>query len=76
MAATSFAAAGNTTMMTQDHKDWSDEILSYVGLKREQMPVIHERTDIIGEVTEKYAEECGLAVGTKLVIGSAIPSAP
>ncbi len=70
VAATSFAAAGNTTMMTQDHTDWSDEILSYVGLTREQMPVIHERTDIIGEVTEKYAEECGLAVGTKLVIGS------
>ena len=70
VAATSFAAAGNTTMMTQDHTDWSDEILSYIGLTREQMPVIHERTDIIGEVTEKYAEECGLAVGTKLVIGS------
>ena len=70
IAATEYSAAGNTTMMNVDHTDWSDELMSYVGVTRDMMPEIHKRTDIIGEVPEKYAAECGLAAGTKLVIGA------
>ena len=70
IAATEYSPAGNTTMMNPEHTDWSDDILSYIGLTRDQMPAIHKRTDVIGTVTEKYAEECSLAVGTPLVIGA------
>ena len=70
VSATSFAAAANTTMMVPDRSDWSDEILSYIGLTRDQMPELHKKTDIIGEVGEDLASECGLAAGTKLVIGT------
>ncbi len=69
-AATEYAPAGNTTMMKPDHSDWSDELMAYVGVTRDMMPAIHKRTDIVGEIPEKYAEECGLAAGTKLIIGS------
>lgn len=70
IAATEYSAADNTTMMNVDRTDWSDELMSYVGVTRDMMPEIHKRTDIIGEVPEKYAAECGLAAGTKLVIGA------
>ncbi len=68
--ATCYEPAANTTLMLPDISDWSDEILSYIGLRRDQLPELHKKTDIIGEVPEKYAEECGLAPGTKLVIGT------
>lgn len=50
-------------------QDWSDEILEAAGMSRDVLPEIHNMTDIIGEVPEKYAEETGLAAGTKVIMG-------
>ena len=69
-AATEYAPAGNTTMTNATNTDWSDTILNYIGVRRDQLPKIHARTDIVGEIPEELAEEVGLAAGTKLIIGS------
>ena len=59
-----------TGLMNLTHDDWSDEVLALAGIPRSMMPRLGQMTDIVGEVPEKFAEECGLAAGTKLVLGT------
>jgi xylulokinase len=69
VAATEISGSRGYAIFDPEKRNWSEEALKAVGLTMDQMPAIHERTDIIGEVKEEYSEECGLAPGTKLVIG-------
>ncbi len=65
-----YANGGSTAMMNIERTDWSDEILEIAGIPRSMMPSLHNRTDIVGEITEEFSALCGLAAGTKLVCGT------
>ena len=60
----------STSMMNLEKTDWSDEVLEAAGVPRTMMPELHNRTDIVGIVPQARAAECGLAAGTKLVMGT------
>ncbi len=65
---------GRATAMSDNNRPvtgWSDEVLSIAGIPRSMMPELCECTDIVGEVPEHMAKICGLAKGTKLVMGTA-----
>ncbi len=59
-----------TGLMNLEATDWSDEVLEIAGIPRSIMPKLGNMTDIVGEVPEKLSEACGLAAGTKLVLGT------
>ena len=63
-------AAGSTAFMNVEKTEWSEEVLSIAGIPMSMMPEFHNKTDIVGTVSQEMSEECGLAEGTKLVIGT------
>ncbi|MBQ5956751.1 MAG: hypothetical protein IKM87_09565 [Clostridia bacterium] len=69
IAATEVSAVAGYTIYDREAQDWDERALAATGLTKAQLPAIHKRTDVIGEVLEKYSDQCGLAAGTKLVIG-------
>lgn len=69
-AVTERGAASGTRMVNRAHDDWSDEILSWLGVSRAQLPRLAGRSEVVGEVLPEAAAECGLAPGTKVVIGT------
>lgn len=52
-------------------KDWDDEILQLSRIRRDQLPVVHAPSDIIGKVSSHAAAQTGLKEGTPVVAGSA-----
>lgn len=65
-----YKTASITGMMNPEQTDWSDLVLSTAGIPRSIMPELRLRTDIIGDVPEKLSQTCGLAAGTKIVMGT------
>jgi xylulokinase len=62
--------AATTAMFDFEKNDWSDRLLEAYGIERKLLPEIRKSTEIVGEVTEKAADETGLAKGTPVVAGS------
>ncbi len=65
-----YNTGGGTAMMNIERSEWSDEVLRIAGVPRSMMPQLHKSTDIVGEVPASMADVCGLAPGTKLVMGT------
>ncbi|MDE6412532.1 MAG: FGGY-family carbohydrate kinase, partial [Eubacterium sp.] len=51
------------------HEGWCKPICDMVGVQMKHLPVIKKCTEKVGEVTEKAAEELGLAAGTAVFGG-------
>lgn len=51
-------------------KQWSLEQLEILGISPEMMPKIRKPWDIIGQLSEKYAEEIGLPAGIPICAGA------
>lgn len=51
------------------YKCWSPDILHAFHLSEDKFPKVVAPTDVIGEVTAEFAQESGLAAGTKVVAG-------
>ncbi len=49
---------------------WSEEIVEASGISYEKLPEIVESVFYVGNVTEKAAEETGLSVHTKVIMGA------
>lgn len=49
--------------------DWSDEILSLTGLRREQLPTICEAGSFVGCLNEQTAQKTGLTTQTQVFCG-------
>ena len=49
---------------------WSDELCERFGLDKDKLPKIVDPSDVIGEVSEKSANEFGLAPGTLIAAGA------
>jgi xylulokinase len=64
-----YTAANNAPLYSAEHREWSDELASDI-IPLERLPDIVWTTDIAGTVTEKAAEETGLAVGTPVICGT------
>lgn len=51
-------------------KDWMNMIIKHIGLDQNKFPKLVKSTDIVGGLTDKAAEECGLIAGTPILGGS------
>jgi xylulokinase len=65
-----FSMASRTFLLDVTKHTWSEELLKAANIPTNLLSPLHESTDIVGELTEKASEETGLAVGTKVVVGS------
>jgi xylulokinase len=48
---------------------WSDEIINAAGLDKSLFPQIKPSTHVVGVVSQSVGYECGLAAGTKIILG-------
>ena len=53
-----------------ENMKWDEKLCALAGIGTEMLPPIVDPCDIIGKVTQKAAEETGLAVGTPVICGS------
>ena len=58
-----------TAAMDIVKREWSQELIDLAGVDGEMFPEIFEATTVMGEIPAGIAEECGLAPGTKVVLG-------
>ncbi len=67
---TDYIEAQGSMLFDFDKRVWDDELLSIVGLTKENLPRIVNPLDVIGNVSEKSAKDTGLSVNTKVICGS------
>ena len=53
-----------------EKRDWSEEIVAASGIDPEKLPTVVESIHYVGNVTEKAAEETGLSINTKVILGA------
>jgi xylulokinase len=63
------ADGAGTVLFDLKARDWSDEVLSALGIPRAWMPKTFEGTEFTGYVTEEAASLTGLKVGTPVAAG-------
>lgn len=66
---TDFSDASGTNAFDLNTFEWSEEILRAAGIDGALLPEAVASTTIAGEVMPNAAKECGLAPGTKVVVG-------
>lgn len=66
---TDYSDASGTNCFDINSFQWSDEILDIAQIPKAIFPELHKSTDIAGVIPEALSEECGIAPGTKIVIG-------
>jgi sugar (pentulose or hexulose) kinase len=66
---TSSASADPMGLIDMRKFDWSDELISHVGLARRQLPQLFRPGDVMGEISAAAARLTGLRVGTPVVAG-------
>jgi xylulokinase len=67
---TSVASADPLGLLDISTRDYSDEILEIVGLKRSQLPKLVEPGDLIGQLTPLGAQALGLPIDLPVIAGS------
>lgn len=68
---TEYSDASGTFLMDYEEKEWSNELLNYLGLSEDHMPSLTESTEVIGSVNSRASKNTGLPAGTPVVAGSA-----
>lgn len=66
---TDYSDASGTNAFDLNSFQWNKKILSNAGIPEDMLPELYPSTEIIGEIDEQVSEECGLPVGTKVVLG-------
>jgi xylulokinase len=66
----SLAAADPTGLVAMMEDRWSPELMAVVGLRAEQLAVLHKPADVMGTVTESAAAATGLPAGLPIVAGA------
>lgn len=67
---TDYIEAQGSMLFDFDKLDWDNELLSLVGLTKENMPAIVKPLDVVGYVNKKAAKDTGLKTTTKVICGS------
>jgi xylulokinase len=66
---TDYSDASGTNAFDLINSKWSNRIIDCAGIDMDLFPDVFPSTHIAGEISAAVADECGLAVGTKVVIG-------
>ncbi len=69
VAATDHSEASGAFLMDAATEDWSDELITLLGLDRAKLPDIKASAAVIGQVTDQTAALTGLSAGTPVVTG-------
>ena len=67
---TDYIEAQGSMLFDCNANEWSEELLSLVGIKKEMLPPIVKPIDIIGAVTEEASVRTGLKKGTPVICGT------
>ena len=67
---TDYIEAQGSMLFDFDARTWDDELLSVVGLSKENMPKIVNPLNCVGRVCEQAARDTGLSVSTKEICGA------
>lgn len=68
--ATDLSDASGMLLVDVKRRRWSEELLGVLGISPEMLPKLYESEDVTGTVSQKAADECGLAPGTLVVAGA------
>jgi xylulokinase len=68
-AETDYSDASSMNLFDLGRRDWSDEILDGVGLRREMLPDVGPSTKVVGGIDKRTGEDLGLRAGTPVVMG-------
>jgi xylulokinase len=63
------ADGSGTVLLDLKERDWSDYVLSALGIPRSWMPLLYEGPQITGHLTSAAAEATGLNAGTPVMAG-------
>lgn len=66
---TDYSDASGTNAFDLNTFTWSQEIIAASGIEQEKFPEAVASTTVAGEITAAVSELCGLAPGTKVVVG-------
>jgi xylulokinase len=66
---TDYSDASGTNAFDLNRFQWSEEICEAAEIDMDKLPETVESTCVAGEVSRAVSEECGLAPGTKVVVG-------
>ena len=62
--------ASGSFLMDTKTRNWSPEMISYLGLDPDKLPEIRDSAEIVGKVTIEASRQTGLAQGTPVVAGA------
>ena len=65
------SAGSSSDLFDLRSRSWSRDSLALVGISPSLVPEVLEPGSVVGSVTERAADETGLAVGTPVVVGGA-----
>ncbi|HSU30356.1 MAG TPA: xylulokinase [Bryobacteraceae bacterium] len=68
--ATDVSDASGTALFDVVHRNWSEQMVSGLGLDRGILPKAYESREVTGRVTAAAADETGLSEGTPVVAGA------
>lgn len=66
---TDYSDGSGTNALDLNTLTWSDEILSAADIDKSLFPELFPSTTVVGTVSKAVSAECGLAEGTKIVLG-------
>jgi len=62
--------SSSTCYLKLKEKDWWDEMLRFIGVKRNQLPAIFPSHEVVGNISSQAKSELGLSLNTKVIAGS------
>jgi autoinducer 2 (AI-2) kinase len=65
------SAGSSSNLFQLSKRNWSDEIIGWLGLRRDIFPEVNEPGTVMGEVTLEASRQTGLREGTPVVQGGA-----
>lgn len=68
---TDYSDASGTFLLDYSSREWSGELLNYLGWSEKYLPSLGKSTEVIGEVTNQANRKTGLPSETPVVAGSA-----
>jgi len=67
---TDLTESSSTFYLKLKEKDWWDEMLDFIGIKRDRLPTIFPSHEAVGNISPQVKSELGLCTNTKVVAGS------
>jgi len=62
--------SSSTFYLKLEEKDWWDEMLDFIGIKRDKLPAIFPSHEVVGNISSQVKSELGLSTKTKVVAES------